>query len=160
MELYYEINDNVLKYLTPIFHKQSGDISRYEPNVNEIYNDKFYIAVEYFGDYEIKIFKIGNHVDEYLRDYNDMITDNIKVFFDKFCKVTVYTEKNKEREINPLKNIYFKTLCPYKVVFKKIFNKKWTDVIRWNIIYKDGNDYMCALQFDVDDYYVVKFSTS
>lgn len=161
MESYYEINNNILKYLTPIFHKQSGDIHHYNLNVNEMYNNKFHIAVEYFGDYEIKIFKIGDQINEYLLNNNDVTTYNIKSFFDKFCVVEVCTSKNKKCDINPLKNIYFNTICPYKVAFKKIFNKKWTDVIRWNIIYKDGNQYMCVLQFvDDNEYYVIKFLTS
>jgi hypothetical protein len=155
MDLYYEIT-YMLKQLSPLFINSSGDTCQYKLNTNKQHNDHFYISVEYGGDYEIKIFKIDKNT--YVNAYQHG-ANNVEDFFNTFCTINVYTVNNILCNINPLKNIYLNPICPYKFIFKMIFNIKWDEVIRWYIIHKDGNDSMCMVE-SKDYNYVVKFSTS
>lgn len=152
------------------YHKYTGDILNYKVNVNTIYNDKYLVNINYYGDFEIYIYRINKSTryDNFdkLGEYISSISDGnvlknytVKQFLKLFCDVNIYDTDNVLCDDNVLKNINFETMCPYHLTFKRIFKYRYKDVINLKIFYKDGNDSFSVLEFR-DCFYVVDFGTS
>ena len=103
---------------------------------------------------------------------------NFKLFCKSFLRATIFTKNSGNNENNivfdgekfrylhknswcvePLKDSNFKDIQPYKVLFNKLFDKTWSDVLRHKCVYANGNINTHIIEFD-NNYYMIDVISS
>lgn len=176
------IKTNLLQNVRPIYYSDvtlCGDNSFYEiEDINEMYNQKYYIKLGSWGDYQIEIFSIEkpnlimSNIFKNEFDENVMLVNNgndnsnvktLKQFINLFSKPIIFDE-NKNiiydgNDKNVLKNIYYYDINPYKIIFNKIFNRHYHEIHGYKLLHVDGNFTTCAVEFD-NAYYIINQNSS
>jgi hypothetical protein len=174
--IYYSNNYYDDNYLT-IDEKLNRLVIFHLENISAIYDDKFYIKLQSYGEYTIKIYEImANLMFDYeqyeLMDKLYSTFDFINLFantiiinsnsliiynHDKFF----YTDPLSHKiTTTPLKNLNYTYISPYDIIFKKIFKKCWSDVLDIKKWHKNDENIRKFIIHFYDSQYLIVLETS
>lgn len=103
---------------------------------------------------------------------NEIKKLNFKLFCETFGKPVIFTKEQTYYDndkfsylykniwyTTPLKDNNFKDIKPYKIIFGKIFDKSYDDVLRHKCAHYDGNFITQIIEFN-DVYYLIDMNSS